>query len=73
MSLPATKGFEIGPGFAGTLLRGGEHDEFTHGGRSGADGDEPIEGGILSGISNGEYITLQLRLNRPRRFVKQIR
>ncbi len=29
MSLPATKGFEIGSGFAGTLLTGREHnDEF---------------------------------------------
>jgi len=29
MSLPATKGFEIGSGFAGTLLTGSEHnDEF---------------------------------------------
>ena len=29
MSLPATKGFEIGSGFAGTLITGSEHnDEF---------------------------------------------
>ncbi|MFO7938288.1 MAG: chorismate synthase, partial [Bacteroidales bacterium] len=27
MSLPATKGFEIGSGFGGTLLRGSEHND----------------------------------------------
>src|ERR1019366_3626146 len=35
LSLPATKGFEIGSGFAGTRLKGSEHnDEFeTRGGQ----------------------------------------
>lgn len=29
MSLPATKGFEVGSGFSGTLMKGTEHnDEF---------------------------------------------
>ena len=27
MSLPATKGFEIGSGFDGTLLKGSEHND----------------------------------------------
>jgi chorismate synthase len=56
LSIPATKGFEIGSGFAGTLLTGREHnDPFrmidgkirTTGNRS---------GGIQGGISNGEHI-----------------
>jgi chorismate synthase len=56
MSLPASKGFEIGSGFAGTELTGLEHnDEFymsdgrvrTHTNRS---------GGVQGGISNGETI-----------------
>jgi chorismate synthase len=56
MSLPATKGFEIGSGFAGTDLTGLEHnDEFymdgprvrTRTNRS---------GGVQGGISNGETI-----------------
>jgi chorismate synthase len=56
MSLPASKGFEIGSGFAGTDLTGLEHnDEFymsdgrvrTHTNRS---------GGVQGGISNGETI-----------------
>ena len=56
MSLPASKGFEIGSGFAGTDLRGSEHnDEFyvedkrvrTRTNRS---------GGVQGGITNGETI-----------------
>lgn len=56
MSLPATKGFEIGSGFAGTKLRGTEHnDPFVI-----KDGRVRTEtnrsGGIQGGISNGEPI-----------------
>ena len=56
MSLPASKGFEVGSGFAGTDLTGREHnDEFymeadrvrTRTNRS---------GGVQGGISNGETI-----------------
>jgi chorismate synthase len=56
LSLPATKGFELGSGFAGTLMKGSEHnDPFemrdgqvrTRANRS---------GGIQGGISNGEPI-----------------
>lgn len=61
MSLPATKGFEIGSGFAGTLLTGSEHnDEFYT--------DEAGEirtvtnrsGGVQGGISNGENIIMRV-------------
>ncbi|RAM48891.1 MAG: chorismate synthase [Hapalosiphonaceae cyanobacterium JJU2] len=61
MSLPATKGFEIGSGFAGTILSGFEHnDEFYI--------DEAGEirtrtnrsGGIQGGISNGENIIIRV-------------
>lgn len=60
MSLPASKGFELGSGFAGTLLTGSEHnDEFytdetgqwrTRTNRS---------GGTQGGISNGENIVIR--------------
>ena len=56
MSLPASKGFEIGSGFAGTDLRGREHnDEFY------MEGDRVRtrtnrSGGVQGGISNGETI-----------------
>jgi len=60
LSLPASKGFEIGSGFAGAELRGSQHnDEFymdagrvrTRTNRS---------GGIQGGISNGEDILLRV-------------
>lgn len=61
MSLPASKGFEIGSGFAGTLLTGIEHnDEFY------IDEEGEIRtvtnrsGGIQGGISNGENIILRV-------------
>ena len=56
LSLPATKGFEIGSGFGGVLLTGTQHNDafraragkvFTTSNRS---------GGIQGGISNGETI-----------------
>ena len=61
MSLPATKGFEIGSGFAGTRLRGSEHnDAFL----PTADGSIRTatnnSGGIQGGISNGEPITMRV-------------
>jgi len=60
MSLPASKGFEIGSGFAGTLLTGQEHnDEFYT-----ANGEIRTvtnrSGGIQGGISNGENIVLRV-------------
>ena len=60
MSLPATKGFEIGSGFGGTLLTGLQHnDEFY------MDGDRVRtrtnrSGGIKGGISNGEDIVFRV-------------
>jgi len=56
LSLPASKGFEIGSGFAGTDLTGLEHnDEFI------VEGDRVRtrtnrSGGVQGGISNGETI-----------------
>jgi chorismate synthase len=56
MALPATKGFEIGSGFAGTDLGGREHnDEFY------MDGERVRtrtnrSGGVQGGISNGETV-----------------
>ncbi len=53
LSIPAVKGFEIGSGFGGTLLKGSEHnDAFIK------DGDKigtrtNNSGGIQGGISNG--------------------
>lgn len=60
LSLPASKGFEIGSGFAGTQLTGLQHnDEFyTEGGRIRTRTNR--SGGIQGGISNGEDIVFRV-------------
>ncbi len=61
MSLPATKGFEIGSGFAGTLLRGSEHnDAFLPTADGSLHTATNNSGGIQGGISNGEEICLRV-------------
>lgn len=60
LSLPATKGFEIGSGFAGTLLTGREHNDafFMEGDRVRTKTNR--SGGIQGGISNGETIVFRV-------------
>jgi len=61
MSLPATKGFEIGSGFEGTLLLGSQHNDAflpSEDGRLRTATNN--SGGIQGGISNGEPITLRV-------------
>lgn len=60
LSLPATKGFEIGSGFAGTLMTGREHnDPFRmEGGRVRTVTNH--SGGVQGGISNGEDIIFRV-------------
>ncbi|MBW4575367.1 MAG: chorismate synthase [Aphanothece sp. CMT-3BRIN-NPC111] len=61
MSLPASKGFEIGSGFAGTLLTGSEHnDEFYTDENGEVRTLTNRSGGIQGGISNGEHIILRV-------------
>jgi len=61
MSLPASKGFEIGSGFAGTRLTGLAHnDPFV----PGADGRPRTasnrSGGVQGGITNGEDVVVRV-------------
>ena len=60
LSLPATKGFEIGSGFAGTQLRGSRHnDPFVQkGARLGTVTNNA--GGTLGGISSGEPVLFRV-------------
>ena len=60
MSLPATKGFEVGSGFAGTCLRGSQHnDPFVQkGARLGTVTNNA--GGTLGGISSGEPLLFRV-------------
>lgn len=61
MSLPASKGFEIGSGFGGTLLTGREHnDEFYTDETGNIRTVTNRSGGIQGGISNGENIILRV-------------
>ena len=60
MSLPATKGFEIGSGFAGTLLTGSEHnDEFYVDEQGETRTATNRSGGVQGGITNGENIIIR--------------
>ena len=56
LSLPATKGFEIGSGFAGAAMTGSEHNDpfYMEGGRVRTRTNH--SGGVQGGISNGETI-----------------
>ena len=60
LSIPATKGFEIGSGFSGTLLKGSEHnDRFVN--KDGNVGTETNRsGGVQGGISNGEELVFRV-------------
>ncbi len=60
LSLPATKGFEIGSGFNGTLLRGSAHnDEFIRkGGKIRTATNR--SGGTQGGITNGEDVIFRI-------------
>ncbi|NJK40631.1 MAG: chorismate synthase [Acaryochloridaceae cyanobacterium SU_2_1] len=61
MSLPASKGFEIGSGFAGTLMTGLEHnDQFYTDDQGRLRTVTNRSGGIQGGISNGENIVLRV-------------
>ena len=56
MSIPATRGFEIGSGFSSTTMRGSSHNDpfVSEGGKIRTKTNH--SGGIQGGISNGEDI-----------------
>ena len=60
LSLPATKGFEIGSGFKGTYLKGSEHNDLfeSHEGKIRTSTNR--SGGVQGGISNGEEICFRV-------------
>jgi chorismate synthase len=65
LSIPATKGFEIGSGFAGTRMRGSQHNDpfVDKDGRLGTVTNR--SGGIQGGISNGEEIYFRVAFKPP--------
>jgi len=62
MSLPASKGFEIGSGFAGTAMRGSSHNDIfvPDDEAGGVRTTTNHSGGVQGGISNGMPITMRI-------------
>jgi chorismate synthase len=60
LSLPASKGFEIGSGFGGTYMYGSEHNDEYVKVKSQVRTKTNRSGGIQGGMSNGEPITMRV-------------
>ncbi len=62
LSLPATKGFEIGSGFASAAQKGSEHNDIFVPGKLPTSVRTPTNrsGGVQGGISNGEEIVFRV-------------
>lgn len=61
LSLPASKGFDIGSGFQGTLMTGQEHnDEFYTDDRGNVRTRSNRSGGVQGGITNGETVYFRI-------------
>jgi len=65
LSIPATKGFEIGSGFAGSRMRGSEHNDafIKKGAHLGTRTN--YSGGIQGGITNGEPLIFRVAFKPP--------
>ncbi|QQR83936.1 chorismate synthase [Candidatus Peregrinibacteria bacterium] len=60
LSLPATKGFEIGSGFAATLMKGSEHNDDMRMRDGKMVTTTNHSGGVVGGISNGMDIIFRV-------------
>jgi chorismate synthase len=60
LSLPATKGFEIGSGFGGARMRGSEHNDLFESRDGRVRTVTNRSGGTQGGISNGEEIVFRV-------------
>jgi len=70
LSLPATKGFEVGSGFAGTKLTGVEHNDPFEMREEQVRTRTNFSGGIQGGISNGEDIFVRVAF-KPTATIRQ--
>jgi len=71
LSLPATKGFEIGSGFAGTRLKGSEHNDAFYMEGERVRTRTNLSGGIQGGISNGEPIEFRVAFKPTATIMKE--
>lgn len=60
LSLPATKGFEIGSGFGGSRMKGSEHNDLFENRDGRVRTITNNSGGVQGGISNGEEIVFRV-------------
>jgi chorismate synthase len=60
LSLPATKGFEIGSGFSATRMTGSEHNDQFEMRKGRVRTTTNLSGGVQGGISNGEDIVFRV-------------
>jgi chorismate synthase len=65
LSIPATKGFEIGSGFAATRMRGSQHNDSFEMRRGKIRTRTNNSGGVQGGISNGEDIYFRAAFKPP--------
>jgi chorismate synthase len=65
LSIPATKGFEIGSGFAGSKMLGSEHNDLFVKKEEGLGTATNYSGGIQGGITNGEPIHFRVAFKPP--------
>lgn len=65
LSLPASKGFEIGSGFSGTRMRGSEHNDAFVMKQGGLGTAANRSGGVQGGITNGEPIVFRVAFKPP--------
>jgi chorismate synthase len=65
LSIPASKGFEIGSGFSGSRMRGSQHNDpfVMKGDRLGTLSNR--SGGVQGGISNGEPVYFRVAFKPP--------
>jgi chorismate synthase len=72
MSIPATKGFEIGSGFTGVTKKGSEHnDEFYVDEHGNVQTKTNNAGGTLGGITNGQSIYFRVAIKPVSTISKQ--
>lgn len=65
MSIPATKGFEVGSGFSGVRMKGSVHNDPFVQGTQGLATRTNHSGGIQGGITNGMPIVFRLAFKPP--------
>ncbi len=65
MSIPATKGFEIGSGFAGARMFGSKHNDMFQWHNDHLGTSTNHSGGVQGGITNGQPIVFRLAFKPP--------